>query len=302
MQGKRWCFTLNNPAAGAAQIWANLGAHDSVAYLTYGREIAPTTGTPHHQGFILFKSNKRFGAVRRLCPDGTHIELARGSTEQCILYCQKDGDFEEFGERPTNQQGRRSDIERFVEWLDSFEAENGRAPTSPEIAREQPIAYLRYPRATRLANRRAKRVDLFGAGEVELRPWQAELAEELNGDPDDRKIRFIVDEEGANGKTWFQQWYFSKNDDVQILGVGKRDDVAHAVLVSTRVFFFAVPRGGMEYFQYSVVEMLKDRIIFSPKYASETKLLHRVPHVVVFCNEEPDYTKLTEDRFAVTRL
>jgi hypothetical protein len=71
---------------------------------------------------------------------------------------------------------------------------------------------------------------------------------------------------------------------------------------SKRIFLFNIPRGQMEYLQYSVMEQLKDRMVFSPKYQSSTKLLRFVPHVVVFCNEAPDMEKMTADRYILKEL
>lgn len=91
------------------------------------------------------------------------------------------------------------------------------------------------------------------------------------------------------------------SDKTQVLSIGKRDDIAHVIDVSKSVFFFNVPRGGMEFFQYTILEQLKDRMVFSPKYNSKMKFLHKTPHVLVFCNEEPDLTKMSEDRYHIVR-
>jgi len=134
--------------------------------------------------------------------------------------------------------------------------------------------------------------------EGDLLEWQSALEQQLLAPPNDRQVHFLVDPEGGAGKSWFASYWLSKHaEDTQLLSVGKRDDLAHAVDSSKRFFFFDIPRGGMEYFQYSILEQLKNRVVFSPKYESTTKLLVHVPHVVVFCNEEPDTTKLTADRF-----
>jgi hypothetical protein len=58
----------------------------------------------------------------------------------------------------------------------------------------------------------------------------------------------------------------------------------------------------MEYFSYRLAESLKDRLVFSTKYASAMKILHKVPHVAVFCNEMPDMEKLTADRVIIQEL
>ena len=43
-------------------------------------------------------------------------------------------------------------------------------------------------------------------------------------------------------------------------------------------------------------------MVFLPKYMSEMKVLAKVPHVNLFCNEEPDVSVLTNDRYKITRL
>ena len=55
----------------------------------------------------------------------------------------------------------------------------------------------------------------------------------------------------------------------------------------------------MEFLRYEILEMLKDRMVFSPKYASRMKFLHRVPHVVVFSNEYPAMDKMSDDRYDI---
>ena len=105
------------------------------------------------------------------------------------------------------------------------------------------------------------------------------------------------------GEKFFCRWMLTRHPEkVQILSVGKRDDIAHAIDVSKSIFLFNMPRGGMEYLQYTILEQLKDRIIFSPKYASCTKVLYYQPHVVVFSNEEPDMTKMSADRYIIRNL
>ena len=72
--------------------------------------------------------------------------------------------------------------------------------------------------------------------------------------------------------------------------------MAYAVDPDKRVFFINVPRLGMEFLQYSILEQLKDRMVFSTKYTSEMKVLRTNVHVVVFCNEMPDMDKMSADR------
>lgn len=72
-------------------------------YVCYGYEWAPGTGTPHLQGFLYFDNARSHRSVCRALP-GVHVEIARGTAEQAIAYCQKGGEFIEFGTRPQTPQ------------------------------------------------------------------------------------------------------------------------------------------------------------------------------------------------------
>lgn len=291
-QGTRWCLTKNNPTNEVKLAFAQVFNSDDVKYGIIGREVGEQ-GTPHLQCFIIFKRTKRFNAVLRLFP-GSHLESARGTSEQNRAYCEKGGDFDEYGSFPDNQ-GKRSDLDEVLEWAEDFSNANGRGPTSPEVAVSQPRAYIKFPRVTRCLKLRAAAPKLR-EGEPNL--WQQTLHDQLMEDADDRSVLFYVDPEGNSGKTWFQQWFLTKYPEkTQLLSVGKRDDLAYAVDETKSVFLFNIPRGSMEYFQYTICEQLKDRMIFSTKYQSSMKILSSVPHVVVFCNEEPDMSKMSQDRY-----
>ena len=293
-QGTRWVFTLNNPTQAEKDNVVQLGGSDRIKYLVVGRERGES-GTPHLQGFVIFTSTVTFSRVARLLPRA-HIEHARGTSSQAGEYCKKDGDFDEYGEAPVGNT-RNSVLDNLYEWGDAFIAEHGRAPTSPEIAREHPTAYVRYPRVVRLFENRTP-VPELRQGEPQL--WQSELAGELEEEADDRSVIFYVDPEGGKGKSWFQAWYMSNNEETtQVLSAAKRDDVAHNIQKTKTHFFFNVPRGGMEYFPYSILEQLKDRMVFSPKYNSCMKFLAKTPHVLVFCNEMPDMNKMSIDRYVI---
>jgi hypothetical protein len=103
MLGKRWCFTVNYSNEAIACF------HDAAdrAYVIIGREVGEN-GTPHMQGYITFFKPKRLGACKHIHPTA-HWEIARGSTEQNISYCSKEGDFHELGDRP--KVGPRAIIE-----------------------------------------------------------------------------------------------------------------------------------------------------------------------------------------------
>ena len=298
MQSKFWCFTINNPVDDEEQGVVDFLSSRFASYGIIGRETGQS-GTPHLQGFVVLSRAQRLSYVRnRISPRG-HYEVMLGTPQQASEYCKKDGDFEEFGTLPASEQGRRSDIDRITEWVDQFTADNGRHPGSPDFAKHQPTAYVRYPRLTRLAALRAPRRQLeFGEPNV----WQRELSDRLSDPADDRTVDFIIDPEGGKGKTWFCRWMLSNHDKVQVLGVGKKDDIAHMLDTTKSIFLFNVARGQMEYLSYPLLENLKDRLVQSGKYNSSMKVWDTKVHVVVLGNEEPDMTKMTADRYYVVNV
>lgn len=292
---KRWCFTINNYTAAEQQ--AILDSADRFVYLVIGRERGDS-GTPHLQGFLILQTKLRLANVKALPGfQRAHLENSRGTPKQASDYCKKDGDFDEFGDLPESNQGKRTDFESLKEWI-----KNQPGPISnAALAEEFPSLYGRYKAAC------LDFVELFGAKAKlvsgNLRGWQAELDERIRTrEPDDRKIMFVVDEDGRKGKSWLTRYWFSTRDDLQRLSVGKRDDLAFAIDPSKKLFVFDIPRGQMEFLQYSILEQIKDQMIFSPKYESQCKIIPHKSHVVVFCNEEPDRTKMTSDRYKILRI
>lgn len=295
-QAKHWCYTLNNYTRDEERIAENAYTNEAVEYHVFGRETGDS-GTKHLQGYIVFEERKRLTQVRAIFPRA-HWEKARGKPKQAADYCKKEGDFEEYGSVPAGQ-GKRTEWDRLRQYVDEL---GGSRPTQRELWLEFPSLMGRYEHA----------VDRYLSALLEpptltnsspRAGWQQDLALRLEDDPNDRHIEFLVDEEGGKGKSWFCSYCVQTFPDrVQVLRPAKRDDMAHAINPECDIFLIDVPRSQMEILQYSVLEMLKDRMIFSPKYHSCLKILQKRPHVIVFCNEEPDRTKLSRDRYKVTYL
>jgi len=96
-RSRSFCFTWNNYDAAAETTIQGL---PGLRYIVYGRELAPTTGTRHLQGFLSFTNARTIARVRNLLP-GVHVDIARGTAQQNHDYCVKDGDFYEFGDMPS---------------------------------------------------------------------------------------------------------------------------------------------------------------------------------------------------------
>ncbi|UOF80447.1 rep protein [Naiadivirus vacaense] len=295
-KSRRFCFTLNNPTDDECQALVDFLDGDRCVYGVFGRETG-AEGTPHLQGFLILPTPQRFSFLHRAISPRLHLETTRGTSQQASDYCKKDGDYEEFGVFPASQ-GKRTDIEAFTTWV----KEQSTSPSEREVARQFPSLYLRYRSSLLDLVEHLRPEPEFGSG-GSLREWQRLLVDRLEEAPDDRSVMFYVDESGGMGKSYFVRYCFTKfAGQVQALSVGKRDDLTFAVDTTKSIFIFDIPRLHMEYLQYSVLEKLKDQILFSAKYASRTKFLPNPVHVVVFCNEFPNMEALTEDRFDITTL
>lgn len=110
-----WCFTLNNPSITESNSLKALGESELEAnkatYLVIGRETGES-GTPHLQGYIHFKSQRAMSSVKSIIGHRAHLEGANGTPQQNRTYCSKDGDFDEYGDVPT--QGERTDLSTLV--------------------------------------------------------------------------------------------------------------------------------------------------------------------------------------------
>lgn len=289
---KFWTFTLNNPLEDEEQHVTDFLGSTVVQYGVFGREVGDS-GTPHLQGFVILRRSQRLSYLRARLSIRAHFEIAV-APQQAADYCKKDGDFEEFGTFPASMQGRRRDLERVLEWVDQFTVDNNRPPESPDFARHQPEAYIRYPRLVRTAALRApaRRLE-FG----EPNEWQRDLRDRLIGDADDRTIDFVVDEAGERGKTWFCRWMLSEYpENVQVLGPGRFDRLAHALDTTKKIFLFNIGRGQLQFLPQGLLENLKDRMVMSTMWGGGIKRWYTNVHVVVLCNEYPEET-LTASRY-----
>ncbi len=97
---RNWCFTINN---WTPELYDDVIALTNYKYLIMGKEIGEKTKTPHIQGFIVFKYQKTLTQVRRSLPRA-HLTAANGTVGQNVEYCSKDGDYEEWGERPMSKK------------------------------------------------------------------------------------------------------------------------------------------------------------------------------------------------------
>lgn len=133
----RYVFTWNNYTQENIDFLKGLAATDNIDYMIFGKEVAPTTGTEHLQGYIHFHSKRSKSAIVKKLK-GAHVEIAKGDDFQNQDYCSKNDEHWEFGE-PV-KQGTRSDLDALKESI----LNNGL--TVDEIVIQNPWYYQNYGR------------------------------------------------------------------------------------------------------------------------------------------------------------
>lgn len=92
---RSWAFTWNNYTQDSINLCKQLPYN----YLVLGYEVAPTTNTPHIQGFVNLKSAKTMSALKAITNTSIHLEFMKTQhdSNRMVKYCKKTGKFEEFG-------------------------------------------------------------------------------------------------------------------------------------------------------------------------------------------------------------
>lgn len=89
---RRWCFTLNNYTEKDMVALVEKFKGFDLHYIV-GKEVCPSTGTPHLQGYIESKGKLCFRPMEKFMTTKVHWEKCKGSRDENVKYCSKDGDY-----------------------------------------------------------------------------------------------------------------------------------------------------------------------------------------------------------------
>lgn len=282
---RAYCYTINNYTEADLEAVRNLRCE----YKIYGKEVG-ANGTPHLQCYSYWKNPKLFSALKKQLPRA-HIEPARGTAADNRKYCSKDGDFCEEGSLP--KQGKRTDIAKMWEMIVD-------GKTDAEIVEDVGPSFALHRKRLRDMDWDIKNAEMVKKRktefeEVELKAWQVEAMCRLE-EQGDRKVLFVVDEKGGMGKSWLGDYLTFKKDAMRF-DTTKRTDCTYAYK-DEKIVVFDLCRHDKDHINYGTIEQFKNKQMFSSKYESRVKLVH-CKSVIVFMNEMPDMTKLSEDRYDI---
>lgn len=132
--------------------------------------------------------------------------------------------------------------------------------------------------------------------------WQLKVVDICKKEPERRVIYWFWSPKGGVGKTELCK-YIKMNFNA-LMVCGKASDMKCAIALRQKnekpfpdILLMNIPR-SIEHISYGGIEEIKDGIFFSGKYESDD-IIMPTAHLIVFANQEPDYEKMSEDRWKV---
>jgi len=290
VRSNRVCFTINNyNETTCLEEWQAYIERkgDKIAYLVIGEEVG-ASGTPHLQGFLHLKEDPRKCGItfwKGEIPSGqtAHFENAKGTDEQNLEYCKKDGPYIEVG-APTES------VDLWTRILETAKVDLNEAI---HIDSEIGIKHYNQLKTINDDYNKPKMV----AALPQLRPWQEEAVRKLQNQSE-RRILFVVDEEGGKGKSVLAKHLMTEEGAWACQG-GKINDLMYAYDTSAKIVIFDMARcNNPDYYPWNFMENLKNGWFTSTKYKGGMKMFP-APKIIVFMNEQPPRNKLSADRYDV---
>lgn len=154
-----------------------------------------------------------------------------------------------------------------------------------------------------------KRTKLFLSDE-QLNAWELKIVNLCdNVVPNDRDIYWFWSRAGNLGKTTFAKYLHNKYDACVIGGksADSKNCIASYIENSTdkrapEIVICPIPRSyGKEFISYEAIEMIKDMFFYSGKYEGG-QVNDNPPHLFVFGNHTPEWSKMSGDRWKVFEI
>lgn len=288
-----WSFTLNNYTEDEVK---SINEADAV-YIIYGREHPDTT--PHLQGYIQFKHQKRLNEVKKaLGTTRLHLEASQGTAEQNIAYCSKEDTNPFIKGEPKRQTKpvRHTNDEVFIDAIQL--AQDGNIDEAQELVRNTaPLQYLinstKINDTLNTLNKTRIKYDLpdMSSENNKLKPQQQKVWDLLQQTPKQRRIIWVTGNYGS-GKSYLYN-YIKENHPYAMYDAGQTaslDNIAYGY-DEEGVIAWDLPRT----FNFtelgnpiaSVIEKFSDfgQTITSKKYAGKTQKVRG--HALVFSNAPP---------------
>lgn len=259
-----WCFTLNNPDAGDGDRLSKL-FHFHCKWFRFQEEVG-AQGTIHFQEVCCFNGKMRLKQLKDYYSNKAHWEPTRSA--RANDYCCKT-------ETATGK---------------FWEKENKLANIKKELKE------LKKPILTKKITKEDLNEEQLAVANRFMEPCSQK----------DRHLWWFWENLGNWGKT-LVSLYLIDNYGAIVLSGGRADCINgffSYVKENERVppiVIFDIPRCSEGHVSYNAIEQIKAGCIFNTKYETDMLRFDK-PHVIVFANEEPDYSMMSADRWNVINL
>jgi len=272
---RKYVFTLNNYTNTEIQEIHSYLSDNSSKWI-FGKEVGEN-GTPHLQGYMEFKSPKKWRILSENGFSRCWSKSARGNLRQNYDYTSKDGEYEYGGFKIEDLD--KPDKKNIIEW--------------------------RQYHLDKIKRRVLKTYD-----NVIWKDVQQQIIDIVEKEPENRKINWIVDDNGNYGKSFLSRYLCCKYDGIVVNG--KTNDILNGLLnyqdkseyESPRFIIVDIPRSSSKYTDniYGVIEKIKDGMIYSGKYEGGEIFYETPPHVIVLSNEHPKMEMMSYDRWNIIEV
>lgn len=306
-KSRDFVFTLNNYEEADIQ---KLMAIQNFIYIIMGKEIAPTTGTPHLQGYLCYKSDTTelniVKQIKKAVNKQPYVAIrSKDSTSQkAIAYCKKDKPATDIFERG-NPPIKKNNVNKLAEnhtSANSIITQIKEGKSMKQLMEDNEKEYLKYGKSInelyKQFHPKAKGYSLLDEYK-QLRPFQNDVLELVKGKPSLRTVLWIYDSVGNTGKSQLADHIADNVDNFIVINNGKTSDIAY--LWKGENVIIDLSRTTSERVNYEIIEQLKNGRVFSTKYESVVKRYNR-PHVIVLSNFLPDIRTMSEDRWDIREI
>lgn len=149
-----------------------------------------------------------------------------------------------------------------------------------------------------------KKVHDYFEGKIPFE-WQKKILALIETEPDDRSIYWYWEPDGCSGKSCLTRHILLKGNSIAVSGNARDIKCGISEWMKNdkelRTVIIDIPRSSFSKISYKAIEELKNGFFYSTKYESKMCIFN-IPHVIVFCNFEPEYEKLSKDRLRVTKI
>jgi hypothetical protein len=314
---KNWCFTAFKNIEQYKDINTIIqrDTKNTIKYIIYQGEYTKDK-IQHIQGYIQMKDRKEMTAIKKLLDDKTiHLEPSKGTPQEASNYCkktEKDGEpqdifleYQEYGELDITISGTRTDLIGLKDKLINGETlTNIMMNTIDNTELRNCLHYNRPLRELQhnIQQKTQREKVLEKYEDIEWNKLQKHLISIIDTEKEideTRKIHWIYDEYGNNGKTHLAKYLVANGDTYYITG-GKQADILYSY-EGQSIIIYDLARTYADNLDhiYTTIENLKNGFYLSTKYNSEQRIYSKQPTILILANFKPDTSKLSKDRWNI---